>query len=509
MENKILLDTNIIIYRESDNVFRDRIGFLFKIIDNNPNYRKYIHPATIDEISKFSFEEKRNWLLNKLQSYNKLLSLSELSDSLTTITSSLNKDSNDTIDDRILNELYNNRVDFLITEDKKMQKKADLLGIRSKVKSIEEFIDENKPIENVPHTILDIQKGYFGDLDINDSFFDSLKADYPDFVGWYNRKSQEEVYSYKENNNILGLLFLKYENETESYDDIVPVMKKNKKLKICTFKVGIRGRKIGERFMKIVFDQAIYSKVNEIYVTIYNNDKFKESLIHYFENYGFEYFGLKNEKELVYVRDMKPQFNNLIPTKSYPFINVNADSFVIAIKPEYHTFLLPDSILKREKYRDNHLPVEYAIRKMYISGAGWLEKPKIGDNVIFYRTKPQGTNASAWYSNVLTTGGIVTRIIEPNNINELLDYTKDRTVYTENEIKTFYTQKISTTYIIEFLFCYTLDQKLNHKFCIENGILNDWPRGVLKVDNNVFKKILNLGGVDLALITNEPAKSVM
>ena len=37
---KILLDTNIIVYRESDNVYKEKIGELFKIIDNNPNMYK-------------------------------------------------------------------------------------------------------------------------------------------------------------------------------------------------------------------------------------------------------------------------------------------------------------------------------------------------------------------------------------------------------------------------------------------------------------------------------------
>lgn len=507
MEKKILLDTNIIIYRESDNVLRDKIGQLFKIIDNSPNYRKYIHPATIDEISKYSFAEKRNWLLNKLHSYNKLESLSTLNKDLTTLTSSFNKDSNDDIDDMILNELYNNRVDILITEDKKMRKKSDLLGIRNRVKSIEEFIEENKPDEKIPHSILDIEKVFFGDLNIDDSFFDSLKNDYPEFIDWYNRKSQEEVYSYKEDNKLLGLLFLKHEDETESYSDIVPMMTKNKKLKISTFKVAVSGRKVGERFMKIIFDQAIHSKVDEIYVTVYNNSKQKESLIHYLENYGFEYFGLKKEKELVFVRNMTPQFNNTIPTKSYPYINVNADSFILAIKPEFHTFLLPDSILQREKYQENHLPVEYAIKKMYISGAGWKEKPKIGDNIIFYRTKPESDNVNAYYSNVLTSGGVVTKIIKPSNISELINVTRGQTVYTEKEIFDYYSNKIANAYVIEFLFSYTLGKKLNHTFCLENGILDDWVRGVLKIDNDAFRKILKLGLVEQRLLTTKSSSN--
>ena len=41
---KILLDTNIVVYRESNNSSKARIGELFKIIDNDMQMQKYISP---------------------------------------------------------------------------------------------------------------------------------------------------------------------------------------------------------------------------------------------------------------------------------------------------------------------------------------------------------------------------------------------------------------------------------------------------------------------------------
>ena len=46
---KVLLDTNIIIHRESSRILND-IGSLFRWIDDL-GYTKCIHPKTIDEIS--------------------------------------------------------------------------------------------------------------------------------------------------------------------------------------------------------------------------------------------------------------------------------------------------------------------------------------------------------------------------------------------------------------------------------------------------------------------------
>lgn len=492
---KILLDTNIIVYRESDNVYKERVGELFKIIDNNPNMYKYIHPVIKQELLQNLYNEKRDLLLNRLMSYNVLKNSREIDSRLIQVTKYLNKTSNDKIDDVILNEVYIGRVDFLITEDKKIKEKAMMLGIGNKVMNINEFIYFNRDRKTVDHNILDIYKVKFGDLNINDPFFDSLKKDYPEFLCWYNKKKNEDVYYYSEQNKILGLLFLKNEEPNlEDYSDIKPTMKKNRKLKISTFKVEVPGKKIGERFMKIIFDQALFSMVDEIYVTIYDNDDKKLNLISYLERFGFNYYG-KKKNELVYVRSMKKNFNSKNPLMNYPYIKRDNNTFVIPIKPKYHTYLLPDSKLYRESYKDIHMPVEYAINKYYITNCGWMEIPKIGDNIIFYRSCQEG--AIAKYSSVLTTLGIVTNIFIPKNVQELVNKVSGKTVYNEEELKLKYNKN---TYVIEFAYITTLDKKLNYDFCKRNNILEEPPRGVLKIELDKFQKIIEFGQVDTNLI---------
>ena len=141
------------------------------------------------------------------------------------------------------------------------------------------------------------------------------------------------------------------------------------------------------------------------------------------------------------------------------------------------------------------MPVEYAINKYYITNCGWLEIPKIGDNIVFYRSRQEG--AIAKYSSVLTTIGIVTNISIPKNAQELVNKVLGRTVYDENKLRATYSKN---TYVIEFAYITTLDKKLNYDFCKTNGILDDVPRGVLKIDNVKFQKIIELGKVDTSLI---------
>ena len=497
---KILLDTNIIVYKESDNTYKDNIGVLYRIIDNNYEMIKFIHPIIKKEILQNIYDNKRQILMVRLKSYNMLDNPSKnVCDEIKNKFLKINKTINDEYDDILLNEVYLGKVDILITEDKKLKKKALALGIEKKVMNINEFIFSNNDVKKVKHDILSINKVKMGTLNINDKFFDDLKKSYPNFEEWFSRKSEEEAYCYFEKNNLLGLLFLKNEEiGDDNYDDIKPNMRINRKLKISTFKVDIPHKKIGERFMKIIFDQAIYSMVDEIYVTLFDNDDKKRNLIRYFEKFGFLYFGKKNEKELVYIRSMKKHFCNEFPLKTYPFIDKSNDTFIIPIKPKYHIYLLPDSKLLKENYKDVHMPVEYAINKYYVSAAGFLEKPKIGDNIVFYRTKQEFIPAK--YSSAITTIGLVTNIFNPSSIDELVNKVKKRTVYSDSEIISYYSSKIKNTYIIEFAYITTLTNKLNLEICLNNNILQEAPRSVIKISNEQFKKILELGEVDNSIL---------
>lgn len=146
-----------------------------------------------------------------------------------------------------------------------------------------------------------IEKIKFGRLDIDDIFFDSLKRDYSNFVEWYNKKRESDIYCYKEQNNLKGLLVLKKETKKEDFNTIEPRMRINNKLKISTFKVECSDKNIIEEFINIIFNQASELKVEEIYFTIYDNGEEKRKLINLFKNLGFEYYGTKRD-ELVYIK---------------------------------------------------------------------------------------------------------------------------------------------------------------------------------------------------------------
>lgn len=71
---------------------------------------------------------------------------------------------------------------------------------------------------------MDLQIKSFSDIDVNDSFFDSLRDSYPEFNKWYNKKaaSGATAYCYYIEGELKDFLYLKIEEE--ELLDITPVL---------------------------------------------------------------------------------------------------------------------------------------------------------------------------------------------------------------------------------------------------------------------------------------------
>ena len=151
------------------------------------------------------------------------------------------------------------------------------------------------------------------------------------------------------------------------------------------------GYKLGERFLKIVFDNALLFNVDEIYVTIFNKTEDQERLVHLLQDWGFRLHGYKNSisgKELVLTRSFTPTANVSNPCLTYPYFSDNQRKFIVPIKPKYHTELFPDSILRTESPTDfiESRPNRNAISKVYVTRA--IERNlHSGDALVFLSFK--------------------------------------------------------------------------------------------------------------------------
>lgn len=493
---RVLLDTNILIYRETSKVLNPSIGNLFYWLDIL-KYDKVIHPLSIQEISKYKNPEELEVFKVKLLSYVAMKTSSLPSqDFLSKIKDLTTVKQNDDIDNVLLYEVYIGKVDLLITEDRKMHLKADRLGISNKVITINRFVSEatyNNP-QQVNYSMLAVKQVCFGDVSLDAPFFDNFKQDYKGFSKWFNKKCDEPAYiCYNEDNALQGFLYLKVENVTEVYNDIVPSFQPKKRLKIGTFKVESTGFRLGERFVKIIFDNALQYNVEEIYVTLFKERQELMALYSLLLRWGFIEWGTKTTDdgvETVLVKKM--EFDKTVSVKqNFPNVSYNARKLILPIFPKYHTRLLPDSILKNEN-EDNFLDnsaYSYALQKVYISWAGFNEV-KTGDLILFYRT---GETSPKKYSSVITTVGVVDQIIKHfENKNDFLQHCQNRSVFSTEELEHFWNGHSRNLCVLKFLHMQSLPKKVTLGFLWDKGIVagGDGPRSFTQISDRQFDMIL-------------------
>ena len=245
----------------------------------------------------------------------------------------------------------------------------------------------------------------FRDVSLNDPFFDSLKAGYGEFPQWFARKADEPLYVVADGRKISGMIYLKREDGPVT--DVVPPLPDRAWLKVGTLKIEPARTKLGERAIKKIVDTALAEGADGIYVTVFEVHR---GLITLFERYGFVHAGTKttdNGVEQVYVRSMIEHADD--PLKRYPFIRAAGRRYwLLAIYPEYHTRLLPDSILNNEP-RGIIEDVSHTntIHKVYISGLS-LQRMQPGDPVIFYRTSDR--DGQARFRSVVTSVCVVEEV---------------------------------------------------------------------------------------------------
>ena len=113
-----------------------------------------------------------------------------------------------------------------------------------------------------------LREGRFSDVPLANPFFDSLRQAYPPFDSWFQSKRDEPVLIIDDDEELTGVVYLKYEDGPIS--DIRPVLPEGRWLKVGTMKVVARGTKLGERVLKRIFDEAISGFADGVYVTVFD-----------------------------------------------------------------------------------------------------------------------------------------------------------------------------------------------------------------------------------------------
>lgn len=493
---RALLDTNIIIHRENTKVTNQSIGLLYYWLDKL-HYEKLIHPYSMEELMKYGDVQMRELYNVKLESYVEMKTVATQSKQFKEVLKESSKSDNDEIDNQLLYEVYCKRADILITEDRKMRNKAKALGIANKVYSINAFIEkvtsENPDLIN--YKVLSVRKEYIGNIDVANVFFDSLRESYYEFDTWFAKKSDEEAYICRSDKDlILGFLYLKTEDFDSDYHDIEPVFKPKKRLKIGTFKIESTGFRLGERFIKIIFDNAVERKVDEIYVTLFEDKQELIALEGLLKRWGFFEYGIKSsngKKERVLVKEMNYYNSNWSIKENYPNINYNVNKRILPIYPKYHTTLLPDSQLKTENEVDfiGNIPHRYALQKVYVTW-GMKNDVCLGDILLFYRI---GEKYPKKYSSVITTVGVIDDIITNfKNQEDFMSYCENRSVFSKEELEWFWKNHSYNLCVVKFIFIKSLVSKPTLGYLWDENIVQppNGPRPFEKLSDLQYEKII-------------------
>jgi len=346
-----------------------------------------------------------------------------------------------------------------------------------------------------------LQLERFADINLNDPFFDTLKAGYQEFSSWFQRKAEEKAFVMKDEFGMIqGFVYLKEENE--AINDVIPPLPMDRYLKIGTFKINAHGTKLGERFIKKAFDFATDREIKKLYVTVFSEH---EGLINLFLRYGFKKIAEKatnNGVENVLLKIIGEVNGDI--DQDYPIVSLQNKQYLLGIYPEYHTRLFPDSILHNEDASIvDDVSHTNSIEKIYICKMPRVKTLKKGDALVIYRTGDG--KGKAWYRAVATSLCMVEEMktkSEFKTLSSFLDYCLSRSVFTEDELAEFYSTW-SHMYVIKMTYNAALKNRIIRKRLVEEvGLLEKDYWGFMELNSSQYSEIAELGGVDDSLILN-------
>lgn len=344
----------------------------------------------------------------------------------------------------------------------------------------------------------------FSEIDLSDQFFNSLIEDYEEFEKWFKKKSNtssEALVFRDRGNNITGFLYTKIEDDKST--SLKKPLPDGKILKVGTLKINAHGTKLGERFVKKIFDIAMEESADYAYVTVFPKHL---NLIKLLSRYGFIHYTEKetvNGTELVLLKSFTSVLND--PAFDFPLINFSEKKFfLLAIYPEFHSKFLTQSILNNEDINIvQDVSSANSIYKCYISGLARVKNLKKGDVLVIYRTNDK--KGKAYYRSVATSICVVEEVKQIQSFEseqEFSRYVKRHSVFDEDTLKELYLKK-KRRYVIKFTYNVALKKRIIRGRLIEEcGISTKSRWDFIPLTRSQVTWILKAGNVSENFIVN-------
>jgi GNAT superfamily N-acetyltransferase len=395
--------------------------------------------------------------------------------------------SNDWVDNQLLVAVKAGAVDFLVTEDQGVHRKAARIGIADLVLTA---ADARQMLATLvpgpPASLPSIEWISAAEID-DDPIFDSVREDYPDFDEWLATCRKE------------GRDTCVIHAPDGSYAAISILTPKDKKfgvrakwLKICQLKVAdpYRGRRYGELLLKAVFDYRLRHGFDAAYLTVF--DKY-DGLIRLLKAYGFDEFeGRSDRGEMILTKPFRPTASDLatLDPLTYhvrfgpPALKPAIDrTYVIPIRPEYHRSLFPEAERRPGAPQlsfgfaepDVDHPFGNAIRKAYLCHSP-SNQLVAGSTIVFYRSEDL---------HALTVVGVVEQTARLETADEITRMVGNRTVYSLKQIEHMAAE--GPVLVILFRQDRVLGEPISLAECTQRQLLSSWPMSITAVRRSGFE----------------------
>lgn len=448
------------------------------------------HPANIADFERDTNVERRQRNLQRIRQYPALHDPAEC------VWNTPETSPNDACDNQLLYALQCDAVHALVTEDRGIHAKARSRGLAHRVYTIQTAEDWLKRLHETRQIVLpNIQDVPLHRLtpELNEVFFDSLRDGYPatanrdGFDDWFRRKAREDRHAwvYRDSSGVLGAICIYQVQNDEVLNDAHETLP-GAALKLCTFKVGesVRGRKIGELFLKAAFRFASENSCEHLFITA--NSERQDYLIRVLTDFGFHEKG-SYRGDLVLVKQHPidpPTLVEADPTeyvrRYYPHYRSDSSiqKFLVPIQPQYHEILFPDYASIQPGLFAPVGNVGNAIKLAYLCHAQ-AKSIRPGDILLFYRTDDE---------KAVTSLGIVEQFEISDRGAKIASLVSRRTVYSLAEIEDLAKKP---TKVILFRLIRHLSTTVPYEQLIRDGVITGPIQSIRKVSDASFSRVLS------------------
>ena len=339
----------------------------------------------------------------------------------------------------------------------------------------------------------------FASVDLEDTFFDSLKADYhPGFEEWFASKSEagESAFVVTDDDGVMAFLYLKAEDDeaVELLDSQLPAAPR---MKIGTLKISERSRgdRLGEGAIGMALWQWRDSGLPEIYVTVFEKH---ESLVGILKKFGFRLAGQKSNGESVYTKS-RASLSYATAYEPFPFINPHFhEASMLAIEQDYHDQLFPYSELARTPQEVMSVTAGNGMTKVYVGHAREMAALP-GNPVLIYR---KFMGARPGFKSVVTSYGVVTDVRQFKRGGRVLlpyedyrEFIKNKSVFDDAELDRQWGEDNVVVVEMVYLGFFGGGHNVNWTWLKQSGLHKECHPNQARYSPSEFFAVLTRGGV--------------